>query len=132
MFKIFKFIDLNQLNKNYHWLFTPAEIRTTIRSITITAQDAGIYSNAELDQISKRIRFAKHSDTTLQILGKTLSYSLISANTPDYSESHISPIIPYNTLRIGLNDKLLNLTPLFTPTWFFDALMLLAFIPLFG
>ena len=26
-------------------------------------------------------------------------------------------------LRIGLHDKLLNLTPLFTPTWFSDALI---------
>ena len=34
---------------------------------------------------------------------------------------------PYNTLRIGLHDKLLDLTPLFTPTWFSDA-----FIALFG
>ena len=34
---------------------------------------------------------------------------------------------PYNTLRKGLHDKLLNLTPLFTPTWFSDA-----FIALFG
>ena len=30
---------------------------------------------------------------------------------------------PYNTLRIGLHDRLLNLTPLFTPTWFSDALL---------
>ena len=28
---------------------------------------------------------------------------------------------PYNTLRIALHDKHLNLTPLFTPTWFSDA-----------
>ena len=28
---------------------------------------------------------------------------------------------PYNTLRIGLYDKLIHLTPLFTPTWFSDA-----------
>ena len=35
--------------------------------------------------------------------------------------------IIHNTLRIGLHDKLLNLTPLFTPTWFSDA-----FIALFG
>ena len=36
-------------------------------------------------------------------------------------------VIPYNTLRIGLHDKLLNLTPLFTLTWFSDA-----FFALFG
>ena len=36
-------------------------------------------------------------------------------------------VISYSTLRIGLHDKLLNLTPLFTPAWFSDA-----FIALFG
>ena len=30
--------------------FTPSQIKTTIRPNTFTAQDAGIYSNAELDQ----------------------------------------------------------------------------------
>ena len=31
-------------------MFTPTQIKTTIRPNTPTAQDAGIYSNAELDQ----------------------------------------------------------------------------------
>ena len=64
--------------------------------------------------------------STLQLLGKALSYSFISSNTPDYDAD--SPQgNPYNTLRIGLHDKLLNSTPLFTPTWFSDA-----FVALFG
>ena len=107
-------------------MFTPSQIKTTIRPNTFTAQDAGIYSNAELDQFWIRILFSKHSDPTLQLLGKALSYSFISSNTPDYDAN--SPHgNPYNTLRIGLHNKLLNLTPLFTPTWFPDA-----FIALFG
>ena len=66
--------------------------------------------------------------STLQLLGKALSYSFISSNTPDYdADSPHGNGNPYNTLRIGLHDKLLNLTPLFTPTWFSDA-----FIALFG
>ena len=108
-------------------MFTPNQIKTTIRSNTCTAQDAGIYTNAELDQFWNRILFSKHSDTTLQLLGKALSYSFISSNTPDNSDTYISQTNPYNTLRIGLHDKLLNLTPLFTPSWFADA-----FITLFG
>ena len=96
-------------------MFTPNQIETTIRSITFAVQDAGIYSNAELDQFWNRILFSKHSDTTLQLLGKTLSYSFISSNTPDCFDTHISQTNPYNTLRIGLQDKLLSLTPLFTP-----------------
>ena len=109
-------------------MFTPSQIKTTIRPNTFTAQDAGMYSSAELDQFWKRILFSKHSDSTLQLLGKALSYSFISSNTPDYDANspHDSGNL-YNTLRIGLHDKLLNLTPLFTPTWFSDA-----FIALFG
>ena len=107
-------------------MFTPSQIKTTIRPNTFTAQDAGIYSNAELNQFWNRILFSKHSDTTLQLLGKALSYSFISSNTPDY-DANSPPGNPYNTLRIGLHDRLLNLTPLFTPTWFSDA-----FIALFG
>ena len=69
---------------------------------------------------------SKHSDSTLQLLGKALSHSFISSNTPDYNTD--SPHEnPYITLRIGLHDKFLNLTPLFTTTWFSDA-----FITLFG
>ena len=106
-------------------MFTPSQIKT-IRPDTFTAQDAGIYSNAELDQFWNRILFSKHSDSTLQLLGKALSYSFISSNTHDYDAD--SPHgNPYNTLRIGLLDRLFNLTPLFTPTWFSDA-----FIELFG
>ena len=36
-------------------MFTPSQIKTTIRPNTLTAQDAGIYSNAELDQFWNRI-----------------------------------------------------------------------------
>ena len=54
-------------------MFTPNRIKTTIRPKTFTAQDAGIYSNAELDQFWTRILFSKHSDSTLQLLGKSLS-----------------------------------------------------------
>ena len=106
-------------------MFTPSQIKTTIRPNTFTAQDAGIYSNAELDQFWNRILFSKHSDSTLQLLGKALSYSFISSNTPNYdADSPQDSGNPYNTLRIGLHDKLLNLTPLFTPTWVSDAFLL--------
>ena len=58
-------------------MFTPSEIKTTIRPNMFTAQDAGIYSNAKLDQFWNRILFSKHSDSTLQRLGKAFSYSFI-------------------------------------------------------
>ena len=85
-----------------------------------------MYSNAGLDQLWNKNLFSKQSDSTLQLFGKTLSYSLISSNTPYYDDN--SPHNnPYNTLRLGLHDKFINLTPLFTPTWFSGA-----FIAFFG
>ena len=42
-----------------------------------------VSSNAELDQFWNRILFSKHSDSTFQLLGKALSYSFISSNTPN-------------------------------------------------
>ena len=74
------------------------------------------YSNAELDQFLNRILFSKQSDSTLQLLGKALSYSFISSNTPDYDANSLHDN-PYKTLRIGLHDKLINLTPLFIYTY---------------
>ena len=45
----------------------------------------------------------------------------------DNSDAHISQTNPNNHFRIGLQDKLFNLTALFLQTWFADA-----FITLFG
>ena len=79
-----------------------------------------------LTNFGTEIFFSKHSDTTLQLLGKALSYSFISSKTPDY-DANSPHDNPYNTLTIGPHDRLINLTPLFIPTWFSDA-----FIVLFG
>ena len=107
-------------------MFTPSQIKTTIRPNTFTAQDAGIYSNGELDQFWNKILCSKHSVSTLQLLGKALSYSFISSNTPNF-DANSPHENPYNILRIGSHDKLINHTPLFTTTWFSEA-----FIALFG
>ena len=109
-------------------MFTPSQIKTTIRPNTFTTQDAGIYSKAELDQFWNRILFSKHSDTTLQLLVKAHSYFFISSSTPNY-DANSPHDNPYNTLRIGLHDKIINLTPLFTPTWFSYAFIALFVYP---
>ena len=57
-------------------MITPSQIKTTLRDI-FTAQDAGIFSNAELDQFWNRILYSKHSDSTLHLLGKALRKSLV-------------------------------------------------------
>ena len=71
-------------------MFTPSQIKTTIRPNTFSAQDTGIYSNAELDQFWNSILFSKHSDSTFQLLGKALSYSFISSNTPNFDADSIT------------------------------------------
>ena len=107
-------------------LFEPKQIQTAISPNTFTAQEAGIYSQTELKQFWNRVLFAKHSDNTLQLLGKAISYEFMSKQefTADIHNSNRNP---YKTLRIGLHDYMLNLAPFFTPDWFADA-----FISLFG
>ena len=105
-------------------MFKPTQINTTITPNTFTAQDARIYSNADLDQFWNKVLFAKHSDTTLQLLGKSLSYDFITMHNEQHS--HIGSN-PYIHLRIGLHDHLLNLLPFFNSNWFSQA-----FIILFG
>ena len=80
-------------------MFTTSQIKNTVRPNTFTAQDAGIFSNAELDRFWNRILFSKDSDSALQLLGKSLSYSFISSNTPDY-DANSPHDNPYNTLLV--------------------------------
>ena len=68
--------------------------------------------------------FAKHSDTTLQLLGRSLSYDFITVRNGQHSHTGSNP---YNHLRIGLHYYLLNFLPLFNPDWFSQA-----FINFFG
>ena len=102
----FYFLCPEAIKRKPPLFLTPNQIKTTIRPNTFTAQDASLYSNAELDQFWNRILFSKHSNTTFQLLGKALSYSFIFSNTPEYSDEHISQTKPYITLRIGLHDEL--------------------------
>ena len=105
-------------------MFKPTQFKTTITPKTFTAQDAGIYSNAVLDQFWNKVLFAKHSDTTLQLLGKSLSYDFITVQNEQHFDRGSNP---YYHLRIGLLDHLLNLLPLFNPDWFSQV-----FINFFG
>ena len=97
--------------------FILSEIKTTKRPNTFRAQGAGLLSNADLDRFWNRDLSSKHSDTTLQLLGKALSYSFNSSSTPDL-DANTPNDTPYSLLRVGLRDKLLNLLPFFTPTGF--------------
>ena len=81
-------------------MFAPSQIKTTMQPNTLSVQDSGIYSNARRGQFWNRMLFSKHSDITLQLLGKAHGYSFVSASTPDYSDSYIYHTNPYNTLRV--------------------------------
>ena len=124
----FYILRLEPIKRKPPLIFTISQIETTIRRNKFTAQDGGIFSNAELDQFLNRIFFSKHCDTTLQLLGKTLSYSFNPANSPDYSDSYISQTNPYNTLRIELHDKLLNLPHFFNTYMVFWCFYLIIWI----
>ena len=100
--------------------FKPTQIKTTITPITCTAQDAGIYSNAELDQFWNRVLLGKQPDTTLQLLRKSLSYDFITVHNKQHSHTESNPL---NHLRIGLHDHLLSLLPLFNPDWFSQSFL---------
>ena len=68
-------------------MFKPTQIKTLITPYTFTARDAGIYSSAELDHIWNRVLFAKHSDTTLQLLAKSLSFDFITVHNEQHSHN---------------------------------------------
>ena len=84
------------IKKDPPLLFEPTQIQTAISPNTFTAQDAGIYSQKELKHFWNRVLFTKHSDNTLQLLGKAISYEFMN------QQSDTSfPNNPYRSLRIG-------------------------------
>ena len=85
-------------------IFQRTQNQTVISPNIITAQDAGIWFQKYL------------SDITLQLFGKAISYEFIKKQTSD-----LLPDNPYKFLRIGLHDYLLNSTHFSTLDWFTDA-----------
>ena len=72
-------------------MFKLTQIKTKITPNTLTAQDAGKDSNAELNQFWNRVLFAKHSDTTLQLLGKSLSYDFLTVHNERHPHTGSNP-----------------------------------------
>ena len=102
-------------------LFTPSQIKTTIRSNNFTPVDAGIYSNAELDQIWNRILFSKRSDSTLQLL-EALSHFFISSNTPNYDKNSPQKIRTIHYVLVYITN--LQISLLFLHQHGFEMLLL--------
>ena len=91
----------------------------------MTAQEARIYSNAEITNFWNRVLITKRSDTTLTFLAKAILFAFLT--TPQehlsvfYSPSNRNRFNPYGVFRVGLCDHLLNISPLFAPYWLADV-----------
>ena len=110
------------LKKDPPLLYEPTQVQTAISPNTFTAQDAGIHSQKELKHFWNCVLFTKHSDKTLQLLIKAISYEFMKQQSSGSLSDN-----PYTSLRIGFYDYMLNSTQFFSPDWFTDA-----FIKLFG
>ena len=77
--------------------------------MTFTAQDVGMYSQKYLKQFWNRVLFTKQSEKTLQLLGNAIRYEFMSKQSFDFFFQNNL----YKSLRIGLDDYMLNLTPFF-------------------
>ena len=110
---------------SYPLLFETKQVQSAMNSNTFTAQEAGFFSNAKLTNFWNRASFTKHSDTTLTLLGKAASYDFLAASeqhpTDFYSPPNRNRFKPYNVSRVGLQNHLLKIAPLFAPEWFADA-----------
>ena len=112
-------------------LFEPKQFKSAICTKTFTAQETGVYSNAELTNFWNRVSFTKHTDNKLKLWGKSIS--LDSFNTSEkYPTDFFEPLVrnrfnPYNVLRVDLHDHSLKIASLFAPDWFADS-----FITIFG
>ena len=122
--RYFYVLTPDPLKREAPQMFKPTQIKTTLTPNTFTAQDAGLYSNAQLDQFWNSVIFAKYSETTLQLLGKSSNYDFIIVLNEQHSHTGSNP---YNHLSLGLHDHPLNLLPLFNPDRFSQA-----FVNFFG
>ena len=107
------------------------QIQSAVSPNTFTAQEAGIYSNGQITTFWNQVKFPKHTDAALKLLGKTILYDFLATSEQHPNDFYSAPTRnrpnPYNVLRVGLHDHFLNIAPLFAREWFADA-----FIALFG
>ena len=94
---------------------------------TFIAQDAEKNSKAELRNYWSHVFCTGHSNIAQKLLGKAISYDFVAASerhpTDMFSLPKRNPFNRYNVLRVGLNDQLLNIAPLFALDWCAAAFM---------
>ena len=114
-------------------LFEPKQVQSAVNTNTFTAKDSRTQSNAELTNFRNRVLFTKHSDTTLKLLGKVISYDFLATSEkhPTYtcSAPNRNRFNPDNILSVGLHDHLLNIAPLFARGSFAHAFIALFAFP---
>ena len=102
-------------------VFESKEVKSAVNPYFFTEQEVGNYSTAEFIFFYTRILFTKHSDTTLKLLGKTISSDILAISEQHPTDFHSAPnrnrFYPYNIIRIGLGDHILTIAPLFAPDW---------------
>ena len=79
--------------------FEPTQVQTAISPNTFAPQGASIYSQKELKHFWNHVLFTKHSDNTLQLLGKAIIYEFMSKQSSEFFSNN-----PYKSLRTGLRD----------------------------
>ena len=109
----------------------PKQSQSAINPKTVTAQETGSFSNAEMRIFRNGVLFTKHSDTAMKILVKASSHDLVATfeNRPNdfYSTSHRKKFNTYNILGVVLHEYFLNIALLFAPYGFANE-----FIAMFG
>ena len=116
-------------------LCEPKQVQTAVSPNFLTAQEARIFSNAELSNIWNRVLFTEHSDSKLKFLGKATSYDFLAVFEQQPTDFNSPPCRNrsnlYNVLGIGRHDHFSNIVSLFAPDQFGDALMALFGFPWF-
>ena len=103
--------------------YEPEQVQSAISPNTSTAQEPGIFSDVELTKFWNCVSLLKHSDATLKILGKAISYDILATSEQHPPEFHSTDngkwFNRHNFLRVSLHDYM---TPLFVPDRFLDAI----------
>ena len=72
-------------------LFETKQIQPAISPNIFTVQEAGNYSNGELTKFWNRASLTKHSDTTLKLLGKAISYNFLATSEQHPTDFYSPP-----------------------------------------
>ena len=106
-------------------LFEPKQFKPETNANNFTAQEAGIFANADLSNFCIRVLLLKPSDNTLKLLRKTTSFDFLITSEKHqndfYSLPNSNTFNPCDVSRVGLHNHLSNIYPHFAPEWFADA-----------